>query len=147
MAALTAALLLPGFASADERDDKMSALCESGNSTACYEAGEKFRTVERDLKTALTFFKKSCEKGHIDGCNSAGALVQNTGQPNSEEWKEAAKMFEKACEQKHDKACFNLGLLKYREGRSKKAVEYFKIACDLDKTNRAACDNLKRLSD
>ena len=47
------------------------------------------------------------------------------------------------CDKDQDMGCFNLGALKYKEGRQKAAIKYFKKACDLG--HPTACHNLKKL--
>ncbi len=127
----------------DERDKKLEEMCQGGNSFACFTIGEKLRTLDRDNKKALVYYKKSCEGGWITGCNNAGILTQMQGAQYSKAWKEAAKFFKKACDEDESNACFNLGSLKYREGRASAAKKYYKKACDLG--NPMGCENIKVL--
>ncbi|MFQ5451775.1 MAG: tetratricopeptide repeat protein [Nitrospinaceae bacterium] len=127
----------------DEAVLKMKSLCEEGNSTACFRLGERYRILERDNKTSLAYHLKACEHGYITGCTHAGILIQMTGTQYSPQWKKAAKLFLKGCDAKSDRACFNLGSLKYKEGRQKAAMKYWKLACDLG--NQTGCHNYKKL--
>lgn len=133
----------PAFAQEDPAIVKMKNMCEEGNSTACFEMGERYRTLERDNNTAREYFIKGCDAGHMTACTHGGILTQMTDKQYSPAWKRAAKMFQKACDAGEDQACFNLGTLKYKEGRASSARKYFKIACDMK--NQVACRNLKKL--
>lgn len=124
-------------------EEKMKSLCEEGNSTACFRTGERFRTVDRDNKKALVYYIKACDSGYMTGCTNGGILLAMKGQPYSKEFKQARKMFDKACEAGEDRACFNMGTLNYNEGRQKKAIKYYKKACDMG--NQAGCAKEKRL--
>jgi len=131
------------FAQEDPKVVKMKSLCEEGNSTACFELGERYRTLERDNNIALQYFIKGCDAGHMIACTHGGILTQMTDKQYSPAWKRAAKMYQKACDAEESQACFNMGLLKYKEGRASSARKYFKIACDMK--NQVACQNLKNL--
>jgi TPR repeat protein len=132
-----------GFAEDDEEMTKLKELCEKGNDTACFRIGEKYRIIERDNKSALTYYLKACETDHYDACTYAGILTSMQGKQSSPAWKKAAILFEKSCTAKQEMGCFNLGSLKYKEGRQKAAIKYFKIACDLG--HPTGCDNVKSL--
>lgn len=123
---------------------KLKSLCEEGNGVACFQIGERYRTVELDNKIATEYHLKACDASYITGCTHAGILIQITGKQYSPEWKRAAKLFLKGCDVDSDKACFNLGRLKYKEGRQSAAKKYWKKACDLG--NQVACHNHKRIS-
>lgn len=124
--------------------DALLDLCESGNSSACFERGRKYVTLDKDTKKAIPLFRKSCEADHMTACLWGGNLIQNTGKQYSPEWKEASKMFQKACDAGEDAGCFNLGALYYKEGRASKAKKMFKQACDMG--NQPGCDNVVWLS-
>ena len=98
---------------------------------SCWKLGERFRTLDRNLKKALLWYEKSCEMGLMNGCSYAGVILAKRGTPYSNDFKKATNYFNKACEEKHDVACFNLGSIKYKEGRSKKAIKYYDMACKL----------------
>jgi TPR repeat protein len=117
--------------------------CAEGDSRSCFLMGQRFRTVELDNKTALTYYVKACELNDMDGCNIGGILTQQNGLQNSKDWKDAFKLFAKACAAKHDSACANIGSLKYREGRQKAAIKYYTMACELG--NEIGCANTQRL--
>ena len=125
-------------------EDKMLNLCNEGNSSACFERGKKFVTLDKDPKKAIPLFRKSCEADHMTACLWGGNLIQNTGKQYSPQWKEAAKMFKKACEAGEDGGCFNLGSLYYKEGRASRAKKLYQKACDMG--NRPGCVNVKWLS-
>jgi TPR repeat protein len=125
-------------------EDKLLNLCNSGNSTACFERGRKFVTLDKDTKKAIPLFRKGCAADHMDACIWGGNLIQNTGKQYSPQWKEASKMFKKACEAGENRGCFNLGSLYYKEGRASKAKKLYKKACDMG--NQPGCDNVKWLS-
>ncbi len=127
-----------------QAEDKMLDLCNSGNSSACFERGKKYVTLDRDTKKAIPLFRKGCAADHMTACLWGGNLIQNTGKQYSPQWKEASKMFKKACEAGEDAGCFNLGALYYKEGRASKAKKQFKKACDMG--NKPGCDNVKWLS-
>lgn len=139
-------IALPGTAAWAEDDEEMKGLkklCEEKNDSACFRIGEKFRILERDNKTALEYYLKACDTGHLDGCTYAGILTAAKGKQYSPEWKKAAELFQRTCDQNQEMGCFNLGALKYKEGRQKAAIKYFKKACDLG--HQTACSNLKNL--
>ena len=119
-------------------------MCDKGNSTACFKVGQNALSLDRDNKTALVFFTKACDGGHMTGCTFGGNLMQNTGKQYSPQWKKAAKMFQKACDAGEDASCFNLGSLKYKEGRASKAKKYYQQACDMG--NQPGCANVEWLS-
>ena len=106
--------------------------------------GERYRIVERDNKTALNFYIKACEGDYMTGCTNGGILLIMKGTPYSKEFKQARKMFNKACDAGEDPSCFNMGSLNYKEGRQKKALQYYLKACDMG--NNAGCAKHKRLS-
>ncbi len=124
--------------------DELLALCETGNSAACFKRGQQFLTLEKDKKKAIELFRKSCAADYMTACTWGGNLIQNTGTQYSKQWKEAAKMFTKACEAGEDASCFNLGSLKYKEGRTGSAKKWFQKACDMG--NTIGCDNVKWLN-
>jgi uncharacterized protein len=132
------------WADEDESTQKKRALCEEGNSTACFQMGERYRIIEQDSKTALAFYIKSCDAGYMTGCTNGGILVTMKGTPYSKEYKLARKMFTKACDAGEDPSCFNLGTLNYKEGRQKKALHFYLKACDMG--NAMGCAKHKRLS-
>ncbi|MBI4384004.1 MAG: sel1 repeat family protein [Nitrospinae bacterium] len=142
LAVVTLLWSVPGFSQVMDTEQLKSSCQEKKTADACFELGEKYRVVEMDNKTALEYFLQGCELKHMTSCVHAGILTEVKGTQNSPEWKKAAELFETACNEHHDKGCFELGALKYREGRSKKATEYFKIACEYG--NKIACNNMKK---
>ena len=107
-------------------------MCENKKvSISCWKLGERFRTLDRNLKMALPWYEKACDMGLMDGCSYAGVIFAQRGTPYSKDFKKATKYFSLACEQKHDIACFNLGSIKYKEGRQKKAIKYYDMACEM----------------
>lgn len=140
---LSMGVFVPGALAEQSQEEKMEALCNKGNSTACFRVGERYRTVERDNKKALEFFVKACDDGYMTGCTNGGILLAMKGTPYSKDFKQARKMFDKACEAGEDKSCFNLGTLNYKEGRQSKAIEYYKKACNMG--NQGGCAKEKRL--
>ena len=140
---LSIAVFVPGALAQQTREEKMEALCQEGNSTACFRVGERFRTVERDNKKALIYYIKACDDGYMTGCTNGGILLAMKGTPYSKDFKQARKMFDKACEAGEDQSCFNLGTLNYKEGRQSKAIKYYKRACEMG--NQAGCAKEKRL--
>jgi uncharacterized protein len=132
------------WADDDEVTQKKRALCEEGNSTACFQMGERYRMIERDNKTALKFYIKACDAGYMTGCTNGGILMTMRGTPYSKEFKQARKMFTKSCNAGEDPSCFNLGTLNYKEGRQKKALQFYLKACDMG--NQQGCAKHKRLS-
>lgn len=140
---LSMGVFVPGALAEQSQEEKMEALCNKGNSTACFRVGERYRTVERDNKKALEFFVKACDDGYMTGCTNGGILLAMKGTPYSKDFKQARKMFDKACEAGEDKSCFNLGTLNYKEGRQSKAIKYYKKACNMG--NQGGCAKEKRL--
>ena len=140
---LSIAVFVTGALAQQTREEKMEALCQEGNSTACFRVGERFRTVERDNKKALIYYIKACDDGYMTGCTNGGILLAMKGTPYSKDFKQARKMFDKACEAGEDQSCFNLGTLNYKEGRQSKAIKYYKRACEMG--NQAGCAKEKRL--
>ena len=140
---LSIAVFISGALAQQTREEKMEALYQTGNSTACFRVGERFRTVERDNKKALIYYIKACDDGYMTGCTNGGILLAMKGTPYSKDFKQARKMFDKACEAGEDQSCFNLGTLNYKEGRQSKAIKYYKKACELG--NHAGCAKEKRL--
>ena len=135
----------PGvWAEEDELTQKKRALCEEGNSTACFQLGERYRVIEQDMKTALDFYITACDGGYMTGCTNGGILLVMKGTPYSKEFKQARKTFTKACDAGEDPSCFNMGSLYYKEGRQKKSLQYYLKACDMG--NQSGCAKHKRLS-
>ena len=132
------------WAGDDPDTAKKRALCEKGNSTACFKMGERYCIIDRDNKTAIKFYDKACDSGYMTGCTNGGILTLMKGTPYSKEFKKARKMFTKACDAGEDPSCFNLGTLNYKEGRQKKALQFYLKACDMG--NSAGCAKHKRLS-
>ena len=125
-------------------EGSLKMLCEEKDvSISCWKLGDRYRTLDRDMKKALSYYKKACEMGLANGCSYAGVLLAQRAAPNSKDFKKAGVFFEKACDQKHDLACFNLGSLKYKEGRRKKAIKYYDIACELG--HRGACGRAAKM--
>ena len=131
------------WAGDDDITGKKRAACDDGNSAACFEMGERYRIVDRDNKTALIFYKKSCDAGYMTGCTNGGNLLYMKGTQYSKQWKEAKKMYQTACDAGEDPACFNLGSINYREGRQKKAIKFYKQACKMG--NKPGCAKEQRL--
>ena len=132
------------FAQEDPETAALIKLCdEDKNTMACFDMGERYRLLEQDNATALTYFIKGCDGDHMVACTHAGILTQMSDKQYSKAWKEAAKFYQKACDAGEDPACFNMGNLKYKEGRASSARKYFKLACDMK--NGPACANLKEL--
>ncbi len=125
-------------------EDQMLDLCNKGNSTACFDRGKKYVTLDRDNKKAVVLFRKGCAADHMDACIWGGNLIQNTGKQYSPQWKEASKMFKKACEAGENRGCFNLGSLYYKEGRASRAKKLYQKACDMG--SQPGCDNVIWLS-
>jgi uncharacterized protein len=133
----------PAALAEQTKEERLEALCTKGNSTACFKMGERHRIVERDNKMALKFYEKACDAGYMTGCTNGGIILAQKSTPYSKGFKQARKMFDKACEAGEDPSCFNLGTLNYKEGRQKKAIKYYKKACDLG--NQGGCAKEKRL--
>jgi len=143
--ALSIFIQAPGiWAEEDDLTKKKRALCDGGNSAACFEMGERYRVVEQDNKTALKFFRKACNADYMTGCTHGGILLFMSGKHSSAQWKEAKKMFQKACDAGEDPSCYNLGTLSYKEGRQKRAIKYYKKACEMG--NQGGCAKEKRLA-
>ena len=134
---------IPGAFAEQTQEQKREALCNEGNSTACFKVGERYRTVERDNKKAISFYEKACDAGYMTGCTNGGILLAMKGTPYSKDFKQARKMFDKACEAGEDQSCYNMGTLNYKEGRQSKAIKYYKRACEMG--NQAGCAKEKRL--
>jgi TPR repeat protein len=132
------------FAEKDPEIAKLIELCnEKQIATACFKMGERYRILEGDNSTALSYFLKACDRDHMTACTHAGILTQMSDGQYSKAWKDATKLYQKACDAGEDPACFNMGNLKYKEGRASSARKYFKLACDMK--NGPACANLKKL--
>jgi len=125
------------WAGDDEVTKKKRAACDKGNSAACFLMGERYRVVEQDNKTAIKFFRKSCQADYMTACTHGGILLFMTGKHSSAQWKEAREMFVKACDAGEDPSCYNMGTLSYKEGRQKRAIKYYKKACKMG--NKGGC--------
>lgn len=145
LVALTIFIQAPGvWAEEDADTQKKIDLCAKGNSTACFNLGERYRVIERNNKIALQYYIKACDSGFMTGCTNGGILMAMQGTPYSKEFKEAKKMFTKACDAGEDQSCFNIGTLNYKEGRQKKALQFYLKACDMG--NQPGCERHQRLS-
>lgn len=91
---------------------------------------------KNDISTAKYYYNLGCEKGEYASCNNIGWLYKN-----EKDYKNAKKYLELACSKNNKdvetriRGCGNLGEM-YQKGLGvlhsyKKAVEYYKIACDL----------------
>ncbi len=133
------------WADDDAQTAKIRSACDNeSNSSACFKMGERYRVVEQDNKTALEFFRKACNADYMTGCTHGGILLFMSGKHSSAQWKEAKKMFQKACDAGEDPSCYNLGTLSYKEGRQKRAIKYYKKACEMG--NQGGCAKEKRLA-
>ena len=139
--ALSLGFFAPGALAQEE--EKMEALCKEGNGFACLKIGDRYRTLDRDLKKALVYYIKACDIGDMEGCTNGGVVLLLKGTPYSKDFKQARKMLGKSCEAGEDRACFNMGTLNYKEGRQSKAIKYYKKACGMG--NQAGCAREKRL--
>ena len=139
--ALSLGFFAPGALAQEE--EKMEALCKEGNGFACLKIGDRYRTLDRDLKKALVYYIKACDTGDMEGCTNGGVVLLLKGTPYSKQFKQARKILDKSCEAGEDRACFNLGTLNYREGRQKKSIKYYQKACDMG--NQGGCAKAKRL--
>ena len=125
------------------KEEKLEDLCSKGNAYACLQIGERYRILDKDFKKALVYYIKACDGGDMEGCTNGGVVLLMKGTPYSKQCKQARKMLDKSCEAGEDPACFNLGTLNYKEGRQKKAIKYYKKACDMG--NQVGCAKEKRL--
>ena len=95
----------------EERFARYYSLAESGNAEAqckvgiCYYSGEG---IEKDLKAAIEWYRKSAEQGYADAQNRLGVRY-NRGDGVEENDEIAIEWFRKAAEQGHAKAQCNLG--------------------------------------
>ncbi len=91
---------------------------------------------KNDISTAKYYYNLGCEKGEYTSCNNIGWLYKN-----EKDYKNAKKYLELACSKNNKdvdskiRGCGNLGEM-YQKGLGvlhsyQKAVEYYKIACDL----------------
>ena len=136
-------LAVPEYAAGMD-EEQMKTLCtEKKDADQCFALGEHYRVVDLNNKAALEYFILGCGLEHMTSCVHAGILTERNGIQNSAEWKQAADFYQKACDQHHDKGCFNMGMLKFKEGRAKKAMELFQLACDYG--NSPACSKLKSM--
>ena len=140
--ALSLGFFAPGALAQEE--EKMEALCKEGNGFACLKIGDRYRTLDRDLKKALVYYIKACDTGDMEGCTNGGVVLLLKGTPYSKQFKQARKMLGKSCEAGEDRACFNMGTLNYKEGRQSKAIKYYKKACGMG--NQGGCAKEKRLN-
>ena len=131
------------WAEDDELTAKKRSACDDGNSAACFAMGERYRVVEKDNKIAIDFFRKACDADYMTGCLFGGNLLFMAGTHGSAKWKEAKKMHQKSCDADEDGSCYMLGQITYREGRQKKAIKYYKQACEMG--NQGGCAKAKRL--
>lgn len=91
---------------------------------------------KNDISAAKYYYNLGCEKGEYTSCNNIGWLYKN-----EKDYKNAKKYLELACSKNNKdvdskiRSCGNLGDM-YQKGLGvlhsyQKAVEYYKIACDL----------------
>jgi len=142
---ITFSTLCVSVASTQEKskEEKLEGLCSKGNAYACLQIGDRYRMLDRDFKKALVYYIKACDGGDMEGCTNGGILLAMKGTPYSKQFKQARKMFVKSCEAGESRSCFNLGTLNYKEGRQKKAIKFYKKACDMG--NQGGCAKEKRL--
>ena len=140
--ALSLGVFAPGALA--QQEEEIEALCGKGNGFACLTIGDRYRTLDRDLKNALVYYIKACDAGDMEGCTNGGIILAMKGTPYSKDFKQARKMFDKSCEAGEDRACFNMGTLNYKEGRQSKAIKYYKKACGMG--NQGGCAKEKRLN-
>ena len=141
----------PGiWAEDDEMTKKKRALCEDGNSAACFQMGVHYHSEwgrygdKQIRKTAINFYIQACDAGYLTGCTNGAVLLVMKGGSFGKDSKQAKTMFTKACEAGEDPACFNMGKLFFNQGRQKKSLQYYLKACDMG--NQAGCAKHKRLS-
>jgi len=107
-----------------------------------YEQG-LFAYKSGDRSGAADLYRKSCDSGERQGCNSLGTMYYN-GDGMAKDLNRAAKLFTRACDAGGSGGCTNLGLM-YLRGESVlkdpgRAAELFTRSCDTN--GAAACTNL-----
>lgn len=101
-----------------------------------YETLAMIYNGKNDIGTAKYYYNLGCEKGDYTSCHNIGWLYKN-----EKDYKNAKKYLELACSKNNKiadsriRGCINLGEM-YQKGlgvlhSNKKAIEYYKIACDL----------------
>ena len=114
-----------------ERSQSMTDLekCQDGDFEICAELGD----AEKDYKKAAQLYKKACDGGIMDGCNSLG-IAYDDGKGVAKDVYKAAQLFQKACDGGIMDGCNSLGLA-YGDGKGVakdvyKAAQLFQKACD-----------------
>jgi TPR repeat protein len=110
--------------------------CFLGSKDACSIIGLYYRDKEKDLDTALKYFKKACLLGEYKSCIHTGyILCHEYSMPSG------IKYYKIACKKGHIPfACINVGsayaneLCKQNKNLTK-AKNYFKLGCDLGDKN------------
>lgn len=122
------------------------ALCDAGNATGCYVAGQE-HLMNDDEPKAAELFTRACDGDNPYACkwlapmhhNGLGGLAKDEARAKALEDK-ARKLYPAVCEGGKVQACWDLaGLLEASDPA--KAKQLYKLACDAGKL--AACDKAR----
>jgi uncharacterized protein len=90
------------------------AQCLAGDGQACLLAGmlhEQGNGVVQDLKKALNYYRKGCDKDEALACYNVAVLLEQGHNKGEPEYDAAAALYRLACDKGEPLGCSNLGLL------------------------------------
>jgi TPR repeat protein len=119
-----------------------SILCENKGGLECFELGEKYmmgKGVKEDIPKSIQLFKKSCDKGYVDGCLVTGSIFDKGRLGVMQDSERAITFFKQACNLNSGDGCYSVGHM-YFEGNKKnvslkEALSYLKKSCSLGYSN------------
>ena len=103
---------------------------------SCFFLGKSYQLgegVTKDLRTAVSFYRKACDRGYTPGCIILGFMYMN-GYGVDKDYSMAVSLYRKTCDGGYAPGCINLGLM-YVEGYGvhkdySKAISLYRKACD-----------------
>jgi TPR repeat protein len=99
-----------------------ASLCEANDAEACMKAG---LNSYHDQKSAVSFFKKSCDLGNPYGCESLGSKYYYQSKIS-----EAAPLFKSSCDQGVRESCMYDAIVDFRNGHVESAENKWKKSCE-----------------
>ena len=136
--------------SCQRRRADQEARCAKGEAEACFEAGELWDDLSRNLNTpgnasrALRSFEAACKAGDEEGCWRAASVLDDERAGKLRDRKRARSIYRASCDRGFGRSCHALAYL-YQQGKGvkrdfKRGAALFDRACA--KGDATACQEL-----
>lgn len=135
--------------------------CEGNMYESCYKLAVDYHVgtggVKKDLKRAIALYDKACDAGLVGGCQLIAMIYLSGGEGLKQDINKGEAYHKKACDFGDYVACATFAAYYEKNGKIKKASEYYKQSCDLSKAHSRAlgepqtedmqkyCDRAKKL--